>query len=128
MNTGQKWLQNQLETYHIPSVIRKNNLNVPKKSTPYSEIRPDLTGGKVLNALHKELEESQFLIVICSPKSASSEWVSREIQHFIELGQGKIISFPLLWRGTVFKRHRQGMLPGSAQKRDVHGASRHQRR
>ena len=98
-----KWLQNQLETYHIPSVIRKNNLNVPKKIYPVFRDKTDLTGGKVLNALHKELEESQFLIVICSPKSASSEWVSREIQHFIELGQEDNI-IPFIVEGEPFSK------------------------
>ena len=78
-----------------------------KKIYPVFRDKTDLTGGKVLNALHKELEESQFLIVICSPKSASSEWVSREIQHFIELGQEDNI-IPFIVEGNRFQKTSTG--------------------
>ena len=81
------WLHKQLETYRIPSLIRRNNLNVPEKIYPVFYDKTDITGGKLLERLHSELDESQFLIVICSPNSAKSEWVNREVEHFIESGR-----------------------------------------
>ena len=81
------WLQRQLETYRIPAVIRRQRQDVPEKIYPVFRDKTDLTGGKVLNQLHKELEDSRFLIVICSPNSAKSSWVNEEIRHFIELGR-----------------------------------------
>ena len=95
------WLQKQLETYRIPSIIRKQNLNVPKKIYPVFRDKTDLSGGKVLELLHKELEESQYLIVICSSHSAKSQWVNKEVHHFIELGrEDYIIPFVVEGEGS----------------------------
>lgn len=82
-----RWIHRNLETYRIPSVIRKKNLNVPAKIYPVFLDKTDITGGKLLERLHEELDQSQYLIVICSPNSAKSEWVNREISHFIESGR-----------------------------------------
>ncbi|RGY99836.1 TIR domain-containing protein [Clostridium sp. AM58-1XD] len=81
------WLQRQLETYRIPLVIRRQHQDVPEKIYPVFRDKTDLIGGKVLNQLHKELEDSRFLIVICSQNSAKSSWVNEEIRHFIRLGR-----------------------------------------
>lgn len=44
--------------------------------------------------MRKELELSQYLIVICSPEAAKSEWVGKEIDSFISMGRtGNIIPF-----------------------------------
>ena len=42
-------------------------------------------------AIKKALRESRFLIVICSPRSAKSEWVDKEIQYFVKLKRTKRI-------------------------------------
>ncbi len=36
--------------------------------------------------LHRALEVSDYLIVLCSPRSAVSPWVSKEVEAFKELG------------------------------------------
>lgn len=82
-----KWLQKRLETYRIPSIIRKQNLNIPQKLSPVFRDKTDLTGGRLLEVLHEELDNSQYLIVICSPNSAGSQWVDKEILHFIQQGR-----------------------------------------
>lgn len=86
-----KWLQKKLETYRIPAILRKQNLNVPQKLYPVFRDKTDLTGGKLLEVLHEELDNSQYLIVICSPNSAGSEWVDKEIRHFMEKGREEYI-------------------------------------
>lgn len=88
-----KWLQHKLEQYYIPlkvySKVPKENL--PPNSTHY--LRPifldktDLTGGVLYDTLRENLEQSRYLIVLCSPNSANSEWVSKEVQTFVETGR-----------------------------------------
>lgn len=95
------WLQRQLENYRIPSVIRKQNINIPQKIYPVFRDKTDLTGGKILELLHKELEDSQYLIVICSPNSATSPWVSKEVQYFIDMGREDFI-IPFIVEGQPF--------------------------
>ena len=82
-----EWLQKRLETYRIPAMLRKQNLNVPQKLYPVFRDKTDLAGGKLLEMLHEELDSSQYLIVICSPNSAGSEWVDMDVRHFMKIGR-----------------------------------------
>lgn len=89
-----KWLQNHLERYSIPSSIRKEIPRLPQKIKPVFRDKTDLGAGGLTASIHKELERSHFLIVICSPRSASSDWVGDEINYFRELGrEEQIIPF-----------------------------------
>lgn len=88
------WLQNHLERYSIPSTIRKEIPRLPKRLKPVFRDKTDLGAGGLAVSLHKELERSHFLIVICSPHSAKSDWVGKEIEFFRELGrEERIIPF-----------------------------------
>jgi len=86
-----KWLQNKLESYRLPSVIRKEIPRLPKRIRPIFRDKTDLGAGMLTDSLRKELEKSQYLIVICSPQSAKSEWVGKEIDAFIEMGRANHI-------------------------------------
>ena len=56
-----------------------------------SKINPK---GSSWDELEKQLQNSEFLIVICSPHASRSEWVNKEIQVFIDEGRlGNIIPF-----------------------------------
>jgi len=81
------WLQTRLEHYHLPA-------NMPNPVNPESNyLRPifrdrtDLTTGVLSEIIDKNLENSRYLILICSRRSARSEWVSKEVQYFIEHGR-----------------------------------------
>lgn len=86
-----KWLHTNLEHYHIPATLCKENPNIPKKIRPVFWYKKDLSGTKLKEALEKELEVSQYLIVICSPDSAKSDWVNDEVKSFIARGRSKYI-------------------------------------
>lgn len=86
-----KWLHTNLEHYHIPTTLCKENPNIPKKIRPVFWYKKDLSGTKLKEALEKELEVSQYLIVICSPDSAKSDWVNDEVKSFIARGRSKYI-------------------------------------
>ena len=95
-----KWLQGKLEQYSLPSVIADEKGHIlrsyDKKPDKFKVFRyvSDLVAKTLNEGLSEELDRAQYLIVICSPHSAKSEWVGKEIQHFIDTGRkDKIIPF-----------------------------------
>lgn len=89
-----KWLQRRLDYYRLPSSIGREHSDVPKRLFPVFSDMTDIQPGVLKSELESKLDESGFLIVICSPRSAQSNWVGREIKHFISLGrQDNIILF-----------------------------------
>lgn len=88
-----KWLQRKLEHYKLPSDFNGRN-DIPKEIRPIFRDQSELAGGVLADEINKALQQSNYLIVICSPRAAQSEWVSKEVQTFIELGRSdKIIPF-----------------------------------
>ena len=94
-----KWLQQKLENYKLPAVIRKENADMPKYIRPVFRDKTDLGGGVLPERLRDELLCSKFLIVICSPHATKSDWVNREIQTFIDEGRTEQI-VPFIVDGT----------------------------
>ena len=68
-----KWFHHQLEYYHLPT-----DLYVEENEEPIKSLRPifldeaELAGGNLDNAIKSALNDSLYLIVICSPCSANS--------------------------------------------------------
>lgn len=93
-----KWLQNKLESYKLPADI-KNEFDDSRYLRPIFRDKTDLNTGVLANELRRELEESKYLIVICSPNSAKSLWVSNEVKAFIEMGRLDHI-IPFIISGT----------------------------
>lgn len=82
-----KWLQRKLEWYRLPSKLETNSLE-PRFIRPIFRDRDTLTSGVLSEEIQKNLDKSKFLIVLCSPNSARSEWVGEEVQYF--LGKGRL--------------------------------------
>lgn len=88
-----KWLQHKLEHYKLPSNLN-GRTDLPREIRPIFRDKSDLAGGVLAEEINNALENSKYLIVICSPRAAQSEWVSKEVRTFIELGRtDKIIPF-----------------------------------
>lgn len=85
-----KWLQYKLEHYKLP--IAKND-GTSKRATKIKTIRDttDFSGGNLEEAITNALNQSHYLIVICSPKAAQSQWVCKEVSQFINAGKEKNI-------------------------------------
>jgi hypothetical protein len=45
------------------------------------------TSAELTGALQQALEQSRFLVVICSPSAAASRWVNEEIRYYKSLGR-----------------------------------------
>jgi WD40 repeat protein len=81
-----KAVEKALETYRIPSDIRK--LTGRKKLNRCFRDQDELPLADDLGAsIEKALLESEWLIVICSPDLPKSAWCCREVDRFISLGR-----------------------------------------
>lgn len=88
-----KWLQNKLEHYKLPSNMN-GRTDLPKEIRPIFRDQSELAGGVLADEINKALTNSKYLIVICSPRAAQSQWVGKEVQSFIDMGRtDKIIPF-----------------------------------
>ena len=88
-----KRVQRKLEHYRMPATLCNER---GWKRTP---IRPvffaptDIQPGGLTDELQERLKASRNLIVICSPNSAQSDWVGKEIEFFHSLGRTSNIHF-----------------------------------
>ena len=80
------WLHKKLESYKLPTEIH-NEYEDSKFLRPVFRDQEDLDTGILTDELLRNLKNSKYLIVICSPHSATSRWVSGEVKVFIELGR-----------------------------------------
>lgn len=99
-----KWLQHEFEYYKLPSVINGRKLeeyeDLPKSFRPLFRDEDELAGGVYKPQIHEALASSQYLIVVCSPNSAGSDYVNDEIKEFISLsGDNKRKIFPFIVDG-----------------------------
>lgn len=82
-----KWLHKHLEYYKLPSDIFNEYDENNRYLRPVFRDKEDIGTGVLKSVLRKELEVSEYLIIICSPNSAQSTYVSQEAQVFIEQGR-----------------------------------------
>lgn len=105
-NCTARWLQRRLEHYKLPSVIANEKGDVLKSYDKKNKFRifryvTDLVAQNLDDGLRQELDQSKFLIVICSPNSANAPWVRKEVNHFIETGRKKQI-IPFVIEGIPY--------------------------
>ena len=101
-----KYLQNQLENYRYPVSLvcdefRPNDKKYLRKifrdTSDLDATRDDFTA-----AIHQHIANSRYLIVICSPNSARSEWVEHEIEYFLKTHDNNVkLIFPIIADGEV---------------------------
>lgn len=82
-----KWLQKNLEGFKLPTEIHNDIEANSRYLRPVFRDQSDLNTGILGDELRKNLEESKFLILICSKNSAESSWVSDEAKAFVEMGR-----------------------------------------
>ena len=88
-----KRLQRKLEHYRMPATLCSERGWKRKPMDPVFFAPYDIQPGGLSDELKSRLRASRNLVVICSPNSAKSEWVGKEIQYFHELGRDKVIHF-----------------------------------
>lgn len=95
-----KWLQDKLEHYKFPTNLN-GRTDLPKNIRPTFRDVTDLKPGLLAEEIHNALLSSEWLIVVCSPRSAKSPWVCKEAQTFIDLGRADHI-IPFVIEGSPF--------------------------
>ncbi len=88
-----KRLQRKLEHYRMPATLCSEHGWERKPMNPVFFAPTDIQPGELSEELQERLKSSRNLIVICSPNSARSEWVGKEIEFFYRLGRTKNIHF-----------------------------------
>jgi hypothetical protein len=92
------WLHKALETYRVPKRLvgqeLRNGEPIPSRIMPVFRDREELPTATDLGAVIDEaLRQSRYLIVICSPRSAMSQWVNEEILAYKRMGRsGRILA------------------------------------
>ena len=99
-----KWLQKELEGYHLPKKIAKANPNLSKEIRPIFRDTTELKSGKLKQQIEEALEASKYFIVICSPRAAQSVWVNRELETFIQKESIERV-IPFIVEGTAFAKN-----------------------
>ena len=88
-----KRVQHKLEHYRMPATMCSER---GWKRTPINPVffaPTDIQPGGLTEELQDRLRASKNLIVICSPNSAQSHWVGKEIEFFHNLGRTDKIHF-----------------------------------
>ena len=84
------WLHKALETYRVPRrLVGMSNRDgkIPARLSPVFIDREELpTSASLSGNIDQALQNSRYLIVICSPHAALSTWVNEEIKRFKHSG------------------------------------------
>ena len=86
-------LQRKLESFRLSATICQRTGLGRKPMNPVFFAPSDIQPGSLSDELKSRLASSKNLIVLCSPNSARSQWVGREIEYFHSLGREKDIFF-----------------------------------
>lgn len=85
-----KWgkrLHKKLTQYRLPSILGSDKQKNRKPIRPVFFAPYDIQPGELPDELKGRINTSKFLIVICSPNSAQSDWVGREIKYFCSVNK-----------------------------------------
>ena len=97
-----KWLQEKIEAYRLPTTVQRMNGALPKsRLRPCFRYHTDIQPNELKTELRQKLEQSRYLLVICTPRSAQSPWVGAEIDTFVELGRRDRI-IPVIVEGRPY--------------------------
>ncbi|MCL2048665.1 MAG: TIR domain-containing protein [Defluviitaleaceae bacterium] len=85
-------LHKMLETYRVPSAVAKR-VGKKKLARVFRDREELPTSSNLSDSINYALENSDFLLLICSRRTCKSQWVMREVERFGELhGKDKIIT------------------------------------
>jgi tetratricopeptide (TPR) repeat protein len=113
-----RWLHRRLEGYSLPKRLagtQGEDGEVPARLTPIFRDRDELpAAGDLSEKVRSALVASRNLIVLCSPSSAASPWVAKEIATFRELHPGRPI-FTAIVEGEPAECFPQALREGGAE-------------
>ncbi|GAB2652775.1 TIR domain-containing protein [Arenimonas aestuarii] len=119
-----RWLQRALERYRPPAALRASRPDLPARLYPVFRDQDELASAHDLSdSIRQAMDDSEALVVVCSPAAAASRWVNDEIRHFRASGRGHRI-FCYLVAGQPDRDSATCAFP-AALLRDEHGKLLH---
>lgn len=113
-----RWLHRKLEGYRLPRRLagtQGEDGEVPARLTPIFRDRDEFPVASDLSTrVRAALAISRSLIVVCSPNSAASHWVAKEIATFRELHPGRPV-FTAIVDGEPDKCFSPALLEGGTE-------------
>ena len=123
-------LHSYIENYAIPSSLRKS-LGVQKMGRVFRDQEELEISASLGDDIHEALEQSEWLICICSPRYLESRWCMEELNYFLSLGRRDHV-LTILTEGEpedVFPEELRSRIAGDTQEEveplaaDVRGAN-----
>jgi WD40 repeat protein len=104
-----KWLHRRLETYEIPKALAmRRSGDHPRRLGKVFRDRVELSASNDLGReLRAALDQSEALIVVCSPRAAASQHVNEEIRYFKEARKNQQI-FAIILTGEPHAASKSG--------------------
>ncbi len=92
-----RWLHHALETFRVPRALVGSETALgpaPRRLAPIFRDRDELpASGDLGTELRAALADAAFLIIVCSPRSAKSQWVNEEVLAFKRIhGDGRVLA------------------------------------
>lgn len=91
-----RWLHTALETYRVPKRLVEERGLAPRLQKVFRDEEELRAAPTLSREIERALQQSRFLIVICSPRTPSSPWVNAEVEYFRRLGRDNQILALLL--------------------------------
>lgn len=114
-------IHKSLEKIHVPGAIRKTSGK--RKIERVFRDQEELTVSSSLSdEILSALDESEYLIVICSPRTPESEWVENEVSYFIKV-HGREHVLPVIIEGEPKDSFPKSLLFEERREINVHGES-----
>jgi formylglycine-generating enzyme required for sulfatase activity len=81
------WLHRALESYRTPRVLVREHRALARVGRVFRDEDELPASADLSREIDQALEQSRFLIVVCSPRTPESRWVDQEIHRFRQLGR-----------------------------------------
>ncbi|MBQ3717201.1 MAG: toll/interleukin-1 receptor domain-containing protein [Paludibacteraceae bacterium] len=95
-------LQHAIERYRLPAVLCKQDKSLPRRIKPlYCYLNDIHAGEELMQELKSRMEQSRYLIVVCSPRAAQSTYINSGIDYFVSLGHRDSI-IPIIIDGVPY--------------------------
>ncbi len=112
-------IHKRLESLRVPGSIRKAT-GKSKIQRVFRDQEELTVSSSLSDEILSALDESEFLIVICSPRTPESEWVSNEVSYFIK-AHGRERVLPVLIEGEPKQSFPKPLLYEEKREIDVRG-------
>lgn len=112
-------IHKRLESIRVPGSVRKTSGK--RRIERVFRDQEELTVSSSLSdEILSALDESEYLIVICSPRTPESEWVTNEVSYFIKV-HGRDHILPVIIEGEPKDSFPKPLLFEERREVDVHG-------